>query len=373
MFFFFFFTGKAVQFGNQMFHQVQLAHGATNEAKLYEISCCYQIYAVPLAIKKKQQQQKIMMNLSTKGLIRSTSYGWNNVRRFVLTIVASHQVLHDLQVSSIQLQLQRQPQQQRQLRYYASNKSVGIIKNHSSKDQQQQQQAGGAGTTFYVLDDLSARNPDKLSRYRLKNEIGTGNYAIVREAIDTQTGNRVAIKVMEKAKCGKATCKNEVEILLNLNRTVQHQRLTPVLDVFEDSEKLYIVLELLKGGELYDRVSKKGKLTELEVAQILRKLIYALSALHRHGILHRDIKLENIVMKNAEVEEENSDFKLLDFGFSLAQPNRTAPTPNSDNNSSSNDAANVNKHTKDVVLKGRQTSYHGPLAGTLGSNESKLR
>jgi calcium-dependent protein kinase len=78
------------------------------------------------------------------------------------------------------------------------------------------------------------------------------------------------------------------------------------------TKKTYIVLELLKGGELFERVIERGRLPEPEVADILRKLVYALEALHRHGILHRDIKLENIVMRDNE-----DDFKLTDFGFAV--------------------------------------------------------
>jgi len=151
-----------------------------------------------------------------------------------------------------------------------------------------------------------------IARYKILRQIGSGNYAQVKEAVEKKTGNRVAIKIMNKKQCGKAICLNEVYVLTQLNKRVKHQRLTPVLDVFEDQENLYIVLELLKGGELFERVLERGTLPEPEVAHILRKLVYALEALHRHGILHRDIKLENIVMRDNE-----DDFKLTDFGFAV--------------------------------------------------------
>jgi serine/threonine protein kinase len=151
-----------------------------------------------------------------------------------------------------------------------------------------------------------------IARYKVLRQIGSGNFAVVKEAVDRKTGNRVAIKIMNKKQCGKAICQNEVHVLTQLNKRVKHQRVTPVLDVFEDQENLYIVLELLKGGELFERVIERGRLPEPEVADILRKLVYALEALHRHGILHRDIKLENIVMRDNE-----DDFKLTDFGFAV--------------------------------------------------------
>jgi serine/threonine protein kinase len=164
--------------------------------------------------------------------------------------------------------------------------------------------------TFNVLDRPTS--PNHAQRYQIGRAIGSGNYALVKEAFDRKTGEYVAIKIMNKRKCGAAICKNEVDVLLSLSRKVRHQRVTPVLDVFEDTENLYIVLELLRGGELYERVAERGRLPEIEVAQILRKLVYALEALHRHGILHRDIKLENIVMR-----DRTNDFKIADFGFAL--------------------------------------------------------
>jgi len=175
--------------------------------------------------------------------------------------------------------------------------------------------ARGAGN-FRVLDEPTE---NKLAFYRLGKQIGSGNYAVVKEAVDLRTKQHVAVKIMDKAKCGRAMCRNEVDILFSVNKRVAHKRVTPVLDVFEDDTHLYIVLELLRGGELFDRVIERGRLPEAEVARIIRKLAYALEALHRHGILHRDIKLENIVL------DAEDDFKIADFGFATeAKPALTA-------------------------------------------------
>ena len=171
-----------------------------------------------------------------------------------------------------------------------------------------------AVNTFRVLPPDA--NSLGLARYKVFRQIGTGNYAVVKEGVDRKTGKRVAIKIMNKRHCGKAICMNEVHVLTQLNKRVKHQRVTPVLDVFEDQENLYIVLELLNGGELFERVVERGRLSEHEVSDIIRKLVYALEALHRHGILHRDIKLENIVMRDSQ-----DDFKLTDFGFAVDDEN----------------------------------------------------
>jgi serine/threonine protein kinase len=190
--------------------------------------------------------------------------------------------------------------------------------------------------TFRVLDEVTDY---KLARYRLGKQIGAGNFAVVHEAVDLKTSDRVAVKIMDKAKFGRAMCRNEVDVLFSVNKKVNHKRLTPVLDVFEDASHLYIVLELLRGGELFDRVSERGRLAEGEVAHIIRKLAYALEALHRHGILHRDIKLENIVLD----QEGGSDFKITDFGFATE-----APRPK--------------QQQQQQLVAGSLAESHGPLA-----------
>jgi len=228
--------------------------------------------------------------------------------------------------------------------------------------------AAATPSAFNVLDTPTSEA--HRARYTLGRQIGSGNYAVVKEALDRKTGQRVAIKIMDKRRCGRAICRNEVDVLLALSRKVKHQRLTPVLDVFEDRDCLYIVLELLRGGELFERVAHKGRLPEPEVAHILRKLVYALEALHRHGILHRDIKLENIVMSDVEGGEGADDFKIADFGFavdggeaSLAAPAAGAAAPLSPAKPDSERRASFAWRRRGGPATAKRD---GVLAGTLG-------
>lgn len=178
-----------------------------------------------------------------------------------------------------------------------------------------------ASHSFSVFHNNNA-SASKLDKYRFTREIGRGTFAQVREAMDDTNRRSVAIKIMNKKQCGKAMCENEVRVLGELGKKVKHQRFTPVLDLFEDENNLYIVLELLRGGELFDLVLERGSLEEAEVAQICRKLLYALRTLHENGILHRDIKLENIMLIGAgDGTSHQQDFKLIDFGLALeSQP-----------------------------------------------------
>mmetsp|Transcript_11097 Transcript_11097/g.17671 ORF Transcript_11097/g.17671 Transcript_11097/m.17671 type:complete len:267 (-) Transcript_11097:570-1370(-) len=122
---------------------------------------------------------------------------------------------------------------------------------------------------------------------------------------------------MDKRTTPRDICEKEFEILEEVSGKVSHNRITPIMDVYEDKNHLYFVLELMRGGDFFEHVAKNGRVSEKEAAMVIRKLCYALDALHRHGILHRDIKLENLLMqqKNEEEEDHERSFKIADFGF----------------------------------------------------------
>mmetsp|Transcript_26332 Transcript_26332/g.25512 ORF Transcript_26332/g.25512 Transcript_26332/m.25512 type:complete len:146 (+) Transcript_26332:201-638(+) len=100
---------------------------------------------------------------------------------------------------------------------------------------------------------------------------------------------------------------NEVKILKQLD----HPNIIRMYEVFLDKKYMYIVTELVKGGELQDEILNKGRLVERNAAVLMRELLMAVSYMHIRGIVHRDLKPENILL------EENKDFsqiKVIDFG-----------------------------------------------------------
>lgn len=161
------------------------------------------------------------------------------------------------------------------------------------------------------------RLPEKAARYEIGRSIGQGNFAVVHEAKDKETNELVAIKIMDKASTPRELCRQELKILKQIHEEVGHSRLTPIKDVFETDDRLFIVLELIRGGDFYDHMIENGNLSEHDAAVVIRKLIYALEALHRHDIIHRDIKLENILLFPRKNEKEGSlsEFKIADFGY----------------------------------------------------------
>lgn len=104
-------------------------------------------------------------------------------------------------------------------------------------------------------------------------------------------------------------CREEVEIL---HRYGNHPGIVTLKTVYEDNSKVYLVLQLLKGGNLLDYLVKKGRFSEQESAVILRSLVTAVAYLHENGVLHRDLKPSNILLANKDAPES---VKIADMGF----------------------------------------------------------
>jgi len=95
-------------------------------------------------------------------------------------------------------------------------------------------------------------------------------------------------------------------------RKLNHENIIKLYEVHESETNIYLVLELLRGGELFERIVKKGIYTEKDASILMKKMISALDYMHSKGIMHRDLKPENLVLKDSE---NNYDVKIADFGL----------------------------------------------------------
>jgi len=151
---------------------------------------------------------------------------------------------------------------------------------------------------------------DKL--YELKTELGRGAFSIVYVAAQRSTGHQYAVKVINKKDLGKDYEKNlkmEVDILKKVN----HPNIIALKELFDTPDKLYLIMELVTGGELFDKIVEKGSYTESEASQLVRKIVSAVDYLHNLGIVHRDLKPENLLLKRADNDLE---IAIADFGLS---------------------------------------------------------
>jgi serine/threonine protein kinase len=147
--------------------------------------------------------------------------------------------------------------------------------------------------------------------YTLGKELGKGNYSVVHEATDKRTGEKVAVKIMDKRPLNDIDIreiKEEVSILDELN----HPNIIRLFGFFEDEIYFYIVTEIMEGGELFDEIVEREFYWERDAQEVVRMLADALNYMHKKGIVHRDLKPENILLTT---KGKDGVVKLADFGF----------------------------------------------------------
>ena len=152
---------------------------------------------------------------------------------------------------------------------------------------------------------------DKNRGYDLYNIIGHGTYAKVRLARCRKTGEKVAIKIIKVKETpidfSTKFLPREIEIIKKLN----HPNLTCVREVIESESKVYLVMDLVRNGDLLNFINKKGPQKEEVSCFIYSQMIEALRYLHSNGIAHRDLKCENILL------DPGLKVKITDFGFAI--------------------------------------------------------
>jgi len=153
---------------------------------------------------------------------------------------------------------------------------------------------------------------DEIAKYyEIKEKLGTGSFAVVKRAVRKSDGKQFAIKVIKKTKLNAeelAVVHDEVEIMHKIN----HDHCVQLYEMFETSKKIYMVMELLTGGELFDRIVAKGSYSEREASDLIKDITNAIQYLHGIGIVHRDLKPENLIYLN---QRNDSKIKITDFGL----------------------------------------------------------
>uniref|UniRef100_A0A8C7WMC2 Serine/threonine-protein kinase DCLK2 n=1 Tax=Oryzias sinensis TaxID=183150 RepID=A0A8C7WMC2_9TELE len=148
-------------------------------------------------------------------------------------------------------------------------------------------------------------------KYKVGKVIGDGNFAVVKECVERATGQEFALKIIDKARCsGKEhLIENEVAVL----RRVRHPSIIQLMEVDETPTQLFLVMELVKGGDLFDAITSSTKYSERDASAMVYNLAGAVKYLHRMNIVHRDIKPENLLV--CEYPDGTKSLKLGDFGL----------------------------------------------------------
>ncbi|KAF5829297.1 kinase-like domain-containing protein [Dunaliella salina] len=179
--------------------------------------------------------------------------------------------------------------------------------------QQQQQRQHQQFNNLEKSDRLhtNATVQDFLEVYEVGETVGVGGFAVVKKGRDKRTGDPVAIKVVDKSRysAGDNSLEREIQVLLQ----VDHPNCIKLENVYITPRKVYLVTELVTGGELLDRVTEKGNYSEEDSRRLIKQILNGVAYLHSHGIVHRDLKLENMILQN---ERDDSPVKIADFGLS---------------------------------------------------------
>ncbi|XP_037327646.2 maternal embryonic leucine zipper kinase [Pungitius pungitius] len=146
-----------------------------------------------------------------------------------------------------------------------------------------------------------------LKYYEVYETIGSGGFAKVKLGRHILTGEKVAIKIMTKKNLGDdlPRVKLEIEAMKNLS----HQHVCRLYQVIETSTQIFMVLEYCPGGELFDYIIAKDRLSEEETRVFFRQIVSAMAYVHSQGYAHRDLKPENLLI------DEDQNLKLIDFGL----------------------------------------------------------
>ena len=161
------------------------------------------------------------------------------------------------------------------------------------------------------LNQESKNVPKSICDFSFKDELGEGTFGHVRLAINKQTGEKVAIKILEKKKILEFEDKIRVEREIKILKCLRHPNIVHLYSVVQTMDNLYIIMEYARGIELFDFIAKRKRIDEITACQIYQQIISGLEYLHKNNIVHRDIKPENLI-----INKKTKELKIVDFGLS---------------------------------------------------------
>ncbi|KAG1354654.1 CBL-interacting protein kinase 9 [Cocos nucifera] len=154
----------------------------------------------------------------------------------------------------------------------------------------------------------------RVGKFELGRTLGEGTFAKVKFARNVQTGDSVAIKILDKDQVLRHKMVELIKREISTMKLIKHPNVVQLYEVMASKTKIYIVLEFVDGGELFDKIVKHGRLKEDEARRYFQQLINAVDYCHSRGVYHRDLKPENLLL------DSYGNLKVSDFGLSAFAP-----------------------------------------------------
>ncbi|CAM9492819.1 unnamed protein product [Chrysoparadoxa australica] len=150
--------------------------------------------------------------------------------------------------------------------------------------------------------------------YTIGAKLGEGGYGTVHTALSHKTGQLVAIKKIDKSLMNSSDFAKEVNALQAIHSAGGHPCIAGVEAMYEDNQNYYLVEELVEGGEMFEYLCNNGAYSEKKAASLMQDLALGLQFLHAHGVVHADLKPENLMLSSEDIEAAR--VKVVDFGCS---------------------------------------------------------
>jgi len=166
--------------------------------------------------------------------------------------------------------------------------------------------------TLSMSASINQDNPNqiKIGHYILGETLGNGSFGKVKKARHQLTGHTVAIKILNRNKIKSLDVVSKIRREIQNLKLFRHPHIIKLYQVINTPTDIFMVMEFVAGGELFDHIVKNGKLSENEARKFFQQIISGVAYCHRHMIVHRDLKPENLLL------DTNMNVKIADFGLS---------------------------------------------------------
>ncbi|KAK3848633.1 MAG: kinase-like domain-containing protein [Linnemannia gamsii] len=210
-----------------------------------------------------------------------------------------------------QQQQQQQAQQQQQQQQYTHQQHQKVQANQSRRASVDR---GSTRDSSVKSKPVAPSKPEYVGPYLLGKTLGKGSSGCVKLARHRRTNEQVAIKIISKASlANRAAVNRGIEREIAIMKLINHPHVIRLYDVYETDKELFLIMEYVSGGELFEYLVNKGRLEEPEALRFFQQIIVGLAFCHKRKICHRDLKPENLLLDHCR------NVKIADFGMASLQ------------------------------------------------------